>query len=66
MLLTFDPCFVQYFFMQELWIIMFKSFTTCCDFSVMSMSAFTHGVIFVTEFETLAKGHLDTEDTTPM
>lgn len=43
-----------------------KSFTTCCDFSVMSMSAFTHGVIFVTEFETLAKGHLDTEDTTSM
>lgn len=45
---------------------MFKSFTTCCDFSVVSMSAFTHGVIFVTEFETLAKGQLDTEDTTSM
>lgn len=30
------------------------------------MSAFTHGVIFVTEFETLAKGHLDTDDTTSM
>lgn len=33
---------------------------------LLKMSAFTHGVIFVTEFETLAKGHLDTEDTTSM
>lgn len=30
------------------------------------MSAFTHDVIFVTEFETLAEGRLDTEDTTSM
>lgn len=28
------------------------------------MSAFTHAVIFVTEFVTLGKGYLDTEDTT--